>query len=124
MFTITTVVTSDYKEIEKIGERYIHHFYPVEDEETGITTCVEYVSKEQKNIDALKAEYNEYKAELDRKDQIRSNKEEVKELEAKLASTDYIAIKFAEGWITAEDYAPTKAERQSWRDRINELENN
>lgn len=123
MFTITTVVTSDYKEIEKVGERYVHHFNPAEDEETGITTCVEYVSKEQKNIATLKAEYNEYKADLDRKAQIRAVKEEVKDLKAKLASTDYIAIKFAEGWITAEDYAPTKAERQSWRDRINELEN-
>lgn len=47
---------------------------------------------------------------------------EINELKAKLVSTDYKAIKYAEGALTAEEYAPTKAERQSWRDRINELE--
>ena len=123
MFTITTVVTSDYKEVEKVGSKFVHHFYPVEDEETGMTTCVEYISKEERDIEELKAEYDTYKADLDRKAELRKNKEEVKELKQRLASTDYMAIKFAEGWITAEDYAPTKAQRQEWRDRINELEN-
>lgn len=47
---------------------------------------------------------------------------EIDELKAKLYATDYKAIKYAEGALTAEEYAPTKAERQSWRDRINELE--
>ena len=56
------------------------------------------------------------------KDIISDRKKEIGELKAKLAATDYQAIKFAEGWITAEDYAPTKALRNSWRDRINELE--
>ena len=27
-----------------------------------------------------------------------------------------------EGWLTDEEYAPTKAQRQQWRERINELE--
>ena len=47
---------------------------------------------------------------------------EIAELKAELSSTDYKAIKYAEGWITAEEYAETKAQRQAWRDRINELE--
>lgn len=47
---------------------------------------------------------------------------EIAELKAQLAETDYKAIKYAEGWITAEEYAETKAQRQAWRDRINELE--
>lgn len=46
---------------------------------------------------------------------------EIEQLKAQLAETDYKAIKFAEGWLTAEEYAPIKAERQSLRDRINEL---
>lgn len=47
---------------------------------------------------------------------------EIADLKAQLASTDYKAIKFAEGWLTAEVYEPIKAQRQSLRDRINELE--
>lgn len=43
-------------------------------------------------------------------------------LKAELSKTDYKAIKYAEGWISEEDYAPIKAERQALRDRINELE--
>lgn len=48
--------------------------------------------------------------------------EEISALKANLSGTDYKAIKYAEGWITAEEYAETKAQRQAWRDRINELE--
>ena len=39
-----------------------------------------------------------------------------------LADTDYKALKYAEGQLTDEEYAPTKAQRQVWRGRINELE--
>lgn len=47
---------------------------------------------------------------------------EIAELKAELAGTDYKAIKYAEGWITEKEYEETKAQRQAWRDRINELE--
>ena len=47
---------------------------------------------------------------------------EIKELKQKLLDTDYKAIKYAEGHISEEEYAPIKAERQEWRNRINELE--
>lgn len=47
---------------------------------------------------------------------------EIWSLKEQLRDSDYKAIKFAEGWITAEDYAPVKAQRQEWRERINELE--
>ena len=56
------------------------------------------------------------------KDIISNRNKEISELKAKLAQTDYQAIKFAEGWITADDYASIKALRNSWRVRINELE--
>lgn len=46
----------------------------------------------------------------------------IHELKFKLAETDYQAIKFAEGLITESDYAEVKAQRQAWRDEINELE--
>ena len=46
----------------------------------------------------------------------------ITELKRLLNETDYLAIKYAEGWISEQDYAPTKALRQSYRDEINELE--
>lgn len=46
----------------------------------------------------------------------------IAELKQLLAESDYKAIKFAEGWLTADEYADTKAQRQAWRDEINELE--
>ena len=47
---------------------------------------------------------------------------EISELKQKLRSTDYQAIKFAEGMFTLSEYAPIREQRQAWRDRINELE--
>lgn len=49
-------------------------------------------------------------------------KSEIAELKQRLAASDYQAIKYAEGHFTDEEYAPIKAERQAWRNRINELE--
>jgi hypothetical protein len=43
-------------------------------------------------------------------------------LKQQLQSTDYKAIKFAEGLLTEEEYAPIKAERQQMREEINRLE--
>ena len=46
----------------------------------------------------------------------------IAELKKLLADTDYQAIKYAEGWLTEQEYAPIKAQRQAWRDEINQLE--
>lgn len=43
-------------------------------------------------------------------------------LKLKLQESDYKAIKYAEGILTEEEYAPIKAERQAIRDEINRLE--
>ena len=47
---------------------------------------------------------------------------EISELKKKLFDTDYKAIKYSEGWLTDEEYAGAKAQREEWRKRINELE--
>lgn len=49
-------------------------------------------------------------------------KRKINNLKEKLSQTDYKFMKFAEGFISEEEYAPVKALRQEWRDRINELE--
>lgn len=46
----------------------------------------------------------------------------IAELKSFLAATDYQAIKYAEGQISESDYSEMKAQRQAWRDEINELE--
>lgn len=48
--------------------------------------------------------------------------QEIAELKAKLAATDYISAKIAEGAATREEYAGKLAKRAEWRHRINELE--
>ncbi len=48
--------------------------------------------------------------------------QEISELKSKLAATDYIAAKIAEGAATREEYTKELAERADWRTRINELE--
>ena len=40
----------------------------------------------------------------------------------KLLSTDYKAIKYAEGLITSDEYAPIKMQRMQYREEINKLE--
>ncbi len=46
----------------------------------------------------------------------------ISELKAKLASTDYVVIKIAEGEATAEEYSEILAQRKAWRAEINQLE--
>lgn len=47
---------------------------------------------------------------------------EILHLKERLKETDYKAIKFAEGWLSEEEYAPIRAERQVLREQINRLE--
>ena len=46
----------------------------------------------------------------------------IKYLKECLARSDYKAIKFAEGILTEEEYAPVRAKRIEIREKINKLE--
>ena len=48
--------------------------------------------------------------------------EEYSQALAFLNETDYKAIKFAEGLITEEEYAPVRLQRQNARKTINDIE--
>lgn len=76
--------------------------------ETGEVTYVELTQEEEQ--------------EIIKQNEILERENEIKELKGLLNDTDYKAIKYAEGLISEEEYAPIKAQRQEWRDRINELE--
>ena len=55
-------------------------------------------------------------------DNITNPKVKILLLKKQLEMTDYKVIKYAEGWLTEEEFAETKAERQRIRDEINLLE--
>lgn len=55
-------------------------------------------------------------------DTVASINQQIRELQDKLSATDYQALKYSEGWITEKDYTEIKANRQSWRDAINQLQ--
>ena len=55
-------------------------------------------------------------------DTVASINQQIRELQGKLTATDYQALKYSEGWITEKDYTEIKANRQSWRDTINQLQ--
>ena len=50
------------------------------------------------------------------------NKKRINELKAILKATDYQAIKYAEGEMPYEEYAPVRELRKGWRKEINDLE--
>ena len=53
---------------------------------------------------------------------IAANKKRINELKALLKATDYQAIKYAEGEMPYEEYAPVRELRKGWRKEINDLE--
>lgn len=63
---------------------------------------------------------------LERYEKTLSPKQQLKHkiavLKKYLSNTDYQAIKYAEGVLSEEEYAPVKSKRQEWRNEINELE--
>ena len=47
--------------------------------------------------------------------------EQILFLRGELHNSDYKAIKYAEGELTEEEYAPIREQRRAWRDEINAL---
>lgn len=55
--------------------------------------------------------------------QIKNPTDKISYLKICLSETDYQAIKFAEGEMSASEFAPMKAKRSAWRAEINRLQN-
>ena len=77
-----------------------------------------YVVKDNK----FNIEYRTPSDEEVENDRISEINSKIRDLKLKLSNTDYKAIKYAEGFISEDDYKSIKQERQGYRDRINELE--
>ena len=63
-----------------------------------------------------------YKPYSEQEIKVIKNNNRIIELKQKLQDTDYKAIKYSEGELSAEEYAETKAQRRAWREEINKLE--
>lgn len=99
-----------YKEIEEITG---YKEYDVEHkDEKGNLLYTEHIKEPIIKVDKVFVNYTEK--------EIIENR--ISELIDNLYSTDYKAIKFAEGLISEEEYKPIKEQRQAWRDEINELQ--
>lgn len=63
--------------------------------------------------------------ELTQMEQEKSNLEKrrmISRLKQELAETDYKALKYIDGALSEEEYAPVREQRQALRNQINELE--
>lgn len=120
----SSVGESQYKQIEQRGEIYVVRVLPSEPQD-GLVRCYEttldYIptQTEIESIEQAARDKETLISDLLHRSEVLRDIEGLKQ---QLADTDYKAIKYAEGLISAEEYAPTKAERQSIRDRINELQ--
>ena len=76
----------------------------------------------QAEFETMRLAQLEYEQQLQKQAEIDEIQYKINEIKAKLSQTDYQAIKYAEGFISEADYAQIKAQRQAWRDEINELE--
>ena len=70
----------------------------------------------------MKIVQGRYMQEMLKQSHISQINRTIGEYKRKLKSTDYKAIKYAEGELTAEEYAETLAQRRAWRAEINALE--
>lgn len=73
----------------------------------------------EKFTEITESEYNEL---VSKRQTTHIKTHRIAELKRNLANTDYQAIKYAEGQLTEQEYAPMKTQRQAWRDEINQLE--
>lgn len=82
----------------------------------------------KKVIDVPKVEakeaYDEYEDILVLRplNEVESALRKIDDYKQRLFNTDYQAIKFAEGELSAEEYEETKQQRRKWREEINKLE--
>lgn len=73
-------------------------------------------------VNGALANYTKTSHDLKIEDYI-ANNYQIRKLKSLLAETDYMAIKYAEGELSYEEYLPHKIKRAEWRKQINELQN-
>lgn len=114
-------------ELVKTGQRIEEYSVtiPAEYDEQGNLLSEEHEEVRTRTVPVMGIVYRdmteEEEEEVSRMSSL-DNSARIDELKQKLAETDYIACKIAEGSATVEEYAEQIKQRQLWREQINELE--
>lgn len=114
-------------ELVKTGERIEEYSVtiPAEYDEQGNLLSEEHEEVRTRTVPVMGIVYRDMTEEEEEevsRMSLTDNSARIDELKQKLAETDYIACKIAEGSATVEEYAEQIKQRQLWREQINELE--
>ena len=82
----------------------------------------QWLSENDAHIEYIGAGPDQMRYVITSNDSPQFRRQKIIELKQLLTDTDYKAIKFSEGELTEEEYAPIRAQRQAWRAEINDLE--
>lgn len=114
--------TAEYNQIDT-RIVYTEVVVPAQYDDDGNIISEERIETIQKEVPVMGMVYRDATPEEEAEMQIDIPiKEQIAQLKEQLSATDYKAIKYAEGWLTDEEYAPIKAERERIRNEIRELE--
>lgn len=115
---------AEYKQIDERIEEY-PVIIPAKYDEQGTLLSEEHEEIRTRTVPVMGMAYRdmteEEEEEISRMS-LTDNSARINELKQKLAETDYIACKIAEGSATVEEYAEQIKQRELWREEINELE--
>ena len=105
----------------------LKYFYKTKDGKGWLADRVPHkdLVKKGEYVEITKEEWDAHAANLHQNkpaSEAQLKKREIANLKHQLSLSDYKAIKYAEGWISEEDYAEIKSARQALRDEINVLE--
>lgn len=103
-YEVVREYTNGGKDLEWVVDVERQEYKAAWDEYEDICRYIEYTEKELKEF------------------KIEKLNQQINELKQKLYTTDYVAIKIAEGSATADEYADVIEQRRMWRAQINELE--
>ena len=88
----------------------------------GIRSHTVYLAKNANPEEWIEVDMNEEEILEQKQQNIENYTIQIEQLKNELSTTDYKAIKYAEGWLNEQEYASIKIERQNLRDQINLLE--
>ncbi|MBQ4091537.1 MAG: hypothetical protein IJC64_04405 [Clostridia bacterium] len=119
----TEFIETEIAEQAAVAE--VSHYEVVKQYENGGYDVKKVIDVEEMPYAPARVEREEigvYIPYTERELEVMAAEREIRDLKVRLAESDYKAIKYAEGFITEPEYAPIRAERQAWRERIGALE--
>ena len=117
---ILTTTIEEEQEVEEVG-----HYETIKEYPNGgkdVKWVVDVEGKKYKPTETIVEPIKVYIKYTKQEILEKEYNQKIEEYKRMLNETDYKAIKYAEGWISEEEYTYTKSLRQSYRDKINEYQ--